>query len=68
MNLAVSLRLIRGWKSFILHRVGVCGLFSRFRDWSKSRGGGWGGAEQRGGGHEVLSLVHGVGRAIFSYP
>ena len=37
------------------------------RDWSKSIGGGWAGAE-RGVGHEVLSLVQGVGRAIFSYP
>ena len=27
---------------------------------------GWAGAEM--GGHEVLSLVQGVGRAIFSYP
>ena len=69
MNLAVSSWLIGDWKSFILHRVDVCGLFSRFRDWSKSMGGvGWGGPEQRGGGHEVLSFVQGVGRTIFSYP
>ena len=31
-------------------------------------GVGWGGPEQRGGGHEVLSFVEGVGRKIFSYP
>ena len=36
------------------------------RDWSKSIGGD--GPEQRGVGHEVLSLVKGVCRAIFSYP
>ena len=29
---------------------------------------GWAGAERGGGGHEVLSLVEGVGHAIFSYP
>ena len=41
------------------------------RDWSKSIGGGGGGGVDRsreGVGHEVLSLVQGVGRAIFSYP
>ena len=42
------------------------------RDWSKSivGGGGGGGVGQsrEGVGHEVLSLVQGVGRAIFSYP
>ena len=37
-----------------------------YRDWSKSIAG-WAGAE-RGVGHEVLSLVQGLGRAIFSYP
>ena len=36
------------------------------RDWSKSIGGvGW---SREGVGHEALSLVQGVGRAIFSYP
>ena len=39
--------------------------FSVVRDWSNSMGGG---PEQRGVGHEVLSLVQGVGHAIFSYP
>ena len=51
-------------------------LFSLFvnlgpevRDWSKSIGGGGGvGRSREGVGHEVLSLVQGVGRAIFSYP
>ena len=33
------------------------------RDWSKSMGGG-DGPEQRGVGHEVLSLVQGVGHPI----
>ena len=33
----------------------------------KYRGGG-GGRSREGVGHEVLSLVQGVGRAIFSYP
>ena len=36
------------------------------RDWSKSIGGV--GQSREGVGHEVLSLVQGVGRAIFSYP
>ena len=36
------------------------------RDWSKSIGGV--GRSREGVGHEVLSLVQGVGRAIFSYP
>ena len=31
-------------------------------------GGGWVGRSREGVGHEVLSLVQGVGRAIFSYP
>ena len=39
-----------------------------FRDWSKSIGGGGVGRSREGVGHEVLSLVQGVGRAIFSYP
>ena len=40
-----------------------------FRDWSKSMGGGGGvGRSREGVGHEILSLVQGVGRAIFSYP
>ena len=30
--------------------------------------GGGGGRSGEGVGHEVLSLVQGVGRAIFSYP
>ena len=38
------------------------------RDWSKSIGGGGVGRSREGVGHEVLSLVQGVGRAIFSYP
>ena len=38
------------------------------RDWSKSIGGGRGGWSREGVGHEVLSLVQGGGRAIFSYP
>ena len=41
---------------------------SDIRDWSKSMGGGGGGRSREGGGHEVLSLVQGGGRAIFSYP
>ena len=36
------------------------------RDWSKSIGGV--GRSREGVGHEVLSLVQGVGQAIFSYP
>ena len=36
------------------------------REWSKSIGGV--GRSREGVGHEVLSLVQGVGRAIFSYP
>ena len=40
----------------------------RIRDWSKSMGGGGVGRSREGVGHEVLSLVHGVGRVIFSYP
>ena len=28
----------------------------------------WGGRSREGVGHEVLSLVQGVGHAIFSYP
>ena len=31
-------------------------------------GGGGVGRSKEGVGHEVLSLVQGVGRAIFSYP
>ena len=38
----------------------------QLRDWSKIIEGG--GPEQRGVGHEVLSLVQGVGLAICSYP
>ena len=38
------------------------------RDWSKSIGGGGVGRSREGVGHEVLNLVQGVGRAIFSYP
>ena len=41
---------------------------NNFRDWSKSMGGGGVGRSREGVGHEVLSLVQGVGRAIFSYP
>ena len=44
-------------------------LNSRFlliRDWSKSIGVV--GRSRERVGHEVLSLVQGVGRAIFSYP
>ena len=37
------------------------------RDWSKSIGGGVG-RSREGVGHEVLGLVQGVGRTIFSYP
>ena len=37
-----------------------------FRDWSKSMGGG--GLSREGVGHEVLSLVQGVGRTIFQLP
>ena len=37
------------------------------RDWSKSIAGGVG-RRRDGVGHEVLSLVQGVGSAIFSYP
>ena len=43
--------------------------YSRFlliRDWSKSIGVV--GRSRERVGHEVLSLVQGVGRAIFSYP
>ena len=39
-----------------------------FRDWSKSMGGGGVGRSRKGVGHEVWSLVQGVGHAIFSYP
>ena len=38
------------------------------RDWSKSIGGGGVGRSRDGVGHDVLSLVQGVGRAIFRYP
>ena len=38
------------------------------RDWSKSIGGGGVGRSREGVGHDVLSLVQGVGRTIFSYP
>ena len=38
------------------------------RDWSKSMGGGGVGRSREGVGHQVLSLVQGVGRAIFSFP
>ena len=37
------------------------------RDWSTSMGG-VGRSREGGGGHEVLSLVQGVGPAIFSCP
>ena len=40
---------------------------SENRDWSKSIGEGVG-RSREGVGHEVLSLVQGVGRTIFSYP
>ena len=39
---------------------------SLVRYWSKSIGGV--GRSREGVGHEVLSLVQGVGRVIFSYP
>ena len=42
--------------------------FLTFRDWSKSMGEGGVGQSREGVGHEVLSLVQGVGCAIFSYP
>ena len=42
------------------------GIVAVVRDWSKSIGGV--GRSREGVGHEVLSLVQGVGRAIFSYP
>ena len=42
--------------------------FSVVRDRPKSMGGGGMGRSREGVGHEVLSLVQGVGRAIFSYP
>ena len=45
--------------------ISVETVYVMLRDWSKSMGGG---AEQRGVGHEFLSLVKGVGRAILSYP
>ena len=55
------------------HRLGkdssrsLQGLVKKYRE-----GGGRGGIEVRrsrkGVGHEVLSLVPGVGRAMFSYP
>ena len=38
------------------------------RDWSKSIGGGGVGRSREGVGHDVLSLVQVVGRAIFRYP
>ena len=38
------------------------------KDWSKSIGGGGVGRSREGVGHDVLSLVQGVGRAIFRYP
>ena len=41
---------------------------SSMRDWSKSIGKVGVGRSRDGVGHEVLSLVQGVGRAIFSYP
>ena len=44
----------------------VKGPVKKYRGRGEGRGGG--GPEQRGGGHEVLSLMQGVGRAIFSYP
>ena len=40
---------------------------STLRDWSKSIGGVVGRSRQ-GVGHEVLSLVQGVGRTICGYP
>ena len=40
------------------------GLVKKYRG-----GGGWGvGWSREGVGHELLSLVQGVGRAVFSYP
>ena len=39
--------------------------YDPLRDWSKSMGGV--GRSRKGVVHEVLSLVQGVGRAIFSY-
>ena len=36
----------------------------KVKDWSKSMGG----RSREGVGHEVLSFVQGVGRAVFSYP
>ena len=44
------------------------GFLQDLRDWSKSIGGGGVGRSREGVGPEVLSLVQGVGRAIFSYP
>ena len=41
--------------------------FMHIRDWSKSIGGGVG-RSREGVGHEVLSLVQGMGRAICGYP
>ena len=51
-------------------RLSLLNLRKMFRDWSKGMGGGGGGVgrSREGVGHEVLSLVQGLGRAIFSYP
>ena len=55
------------WASPYWSLCGVpCGIKRAIRDWSKSIG--WVGQSRKGVGHEVLSLVQGVGRAIFSYP
>ena len=46
------------------------GDFFSCKGQAKKYGGGGGGMgrSREGVGHEVLSLVQGVGRAIFSYP
>ena len=55
---------LKNWQS--LHKS-TESQYLKLRDWSKSKGGGVG-RSREGVGHEVLNLVQGVGRAIFSYP
>ena len=56
---------LKNWQS--LHKS-TESQYLKLRDRSKSKGGGGVGRSREGVGHEVLSLVQGVGRAIFSYP
>ena len=60
-NIHASLRVLPLHQRYVL-RPCPKGLVKKYR------GGGGVGRSREGVGHEVLGLVQGVGRAIFSYP